>query len=99
MSGIIDPRERERAHANTGHVDFYAEAVKASAQFRKDYDERLNLVKAHQMPFERSPDGLISISSTRRWIPRSAAWTSTCSSCRPGMPPASIATSPRRSST
>jgi gentisate 1,2-dioxygenase len=59
MSGIIDPRERERAHADNGHVDFYAEAIKASERFRKDYDGRLNLVKAHQMPFERSPDGLI----------------------------------------
>ena len=40
MSGIIDPRERERAHAAAGYVDFYAEAVKASEQFRKDYEGR-----------------------------------------------------------
>ena len=59
MSGIIDPRERERAHAQTQYVDFYAEALKASEQFRKEYAGRLNLVKAQQMPFERSPDGLI----------------------------------------
>ena len=59
MSGIIDPRERERAHQNTGYVDFYAEALKASERFRNEYDGRLNLVKSHQMPFERSPDGLI----------------------------------------
>ena len=59
MSRIIDPRERERAHADNGHVDFYAEALKASERFRKEYAGRLNLVKAHQMPFERSPDGLI----------------------------------------
>ena len=59
MSGIIDPRERARAHAQTKEVDFFAEAVKASDQFREDYAGRLNLVKAKDMPFERSPDGLI----------------------------------------
>src|SRR3981081_1051340 len=59
MSGIIDPRERAHAHAQTKEVNFFAEAVKASEQFRKDYAERLNLVKAKDMPFERSPDGLI----------------------------------------
>ena len=37
MSRIIDPRERERAHADNGHVDFYAEALKASERFRKEY--------------------------------------------------------------
>jgi gentisate 1,2-dioxygenase len=55
----VDPRERELAHLKTRHVNFYAEAVKASEQFRKDYAGRLNLVKANEMPFERSPDGLI----------------------------------------
>jgi uncharacterized RmlC-like cupin family protein len=55
----VDRRERELAHMKTRHVDFYAEAVKASEQFRKDYAGRLNLVKANEMPFERSPDGLI----------------------------------------
>lgn len=55
----IDPRERDRAHAGAKHVNFYEEAVKASEQFRKDYDSRMNVVKAADMPFERSPDGLI----------------------------------------
>jgi uncharacterized RmlC-like cupin family protein len=59
MSGIIDPRERARAHAQTKQVNFFAEAVKASEQFREDYAGRLNLVKAKDMPFEHSPDGLI----------------------------------------
>src|SRR5205823_6473762 len=59
MSSFIDPRERARAHAQTPQADFYAEAVKASQRFRKDYGARLNLVKAADMPFERSPDGLI----------------------------------------
>ncbi len=56
---IIDPRERAAAHATTQTVDFYAEALKASKTFRKDYDGRMNVVKAHEMPLERSPDGLI----------------------------------------
>jgi gentisate 1,2-dioxygenase len=59
MSSIIDPRERARAHAQTVNADFYAEALKASEYFRKEYDDRLNVVKAEQMPFERSPDGLV----------------------------------------
>jgi len=56
---FIDPRERAAAHANTYSVDFYAEALKASAKFRDDYDRRMNVVKASEMPFERSPNGLI----------------------------------------
>ena len=59
MSRIVDPVERERAHAETQHVDFFAQALKASERFRSEYEGRLNVVKAHQMPFERSPDGLI----------------------------------------
>jgi uncharacterized RmlC-like cupin family protein len=57
--GIIDPREQLRAHAQTQYVDFYAEAVKASEEFRKEYDGRMNVVKSAEMPLERSPDGLI----------------------------------------
>lgn len=56
---FIDPREREVAHKPTAFVNFYQEALKASAQFRKDYEQRLNVVKWSDMPFERSPDGLI----------------------------------------
>ena len=56
---LIDPLERAAAHASTTHVDFYAEALKASAHFRAEYDNRLNVVKASEMPFERSPNGLI----------------------------------------
>ncbi|HVB90172.1 MAG TPA: cupin [Beijerinckiaceae bacterium] len=59
MSGIIDPRERARAHAQTHQANFYQEAVKASERFREDYKGRMNVVKASEMPFERSPDGLI----------------------------------------
>ncbi|MBM3607891.1 MAG: cupin domain-containing protein [Alphaproteobacteria bacterium] len=56
---ILDPREKERAHATTKTVNFYAEALKASEQFRKDYQEKLSVVKWSDMPMERSPDGLI----------------------------------------
>ena len=56
---VIDPRERAKAHAQTPEVDFYAEALKASEQFRKEYQGRMNVVKGSEMPFERSPDGLI----------------------------------------
>ena len=56
---VIDPRERAKAHAQTEQVDFYAEALKASEQFRKDYQSRMNVVKGSEMPFERSPNGLI----------------------------------------
>ena len=55
----IDPREKDRAYAGSKHVNFYEDAVKASEQFRKDYEGRMNVVKAGDMPFERSPDGLI----------------------------------------
>src|ERR1700722_12142393 len=56
---IIDPKERERAHAEVGYVDFYSEAVKQSEEFREEYDGYLNVVKSAQMPLERSPDGLL----------------------------------------
>ena len=59
MSNIVDPVEHARAHAETRQADFYARALEVSERFREDYKGRLNVVKAAQMPFERSPDGLI----------------------------------------
>ena len=59
MSKSIDPRERARSHGEAGTAEFYAEALKASEQFRNEYQGRLNVVKANQMPLERSPQGLI----------------------------------------
>jgi hypothetical protein len=38
---------------------FRAEDVAASAEFRKDYETRSNVVLAEDMPWERSADGLI----------------------------------------
>ena len=59
MTSIVDKIEHARAHAATQQVDFYAKALEVSERFRGEYKERLNVVKAAQMPFERSPDGLI----------------------------------------
>ena len=56
---ILDPREKEAAYKQLVHANFYEEALKASEEFRKEYDQRINVVKAADMPFERSPDGLI----------------------------------------
>lgn len=56
---FLDPREKERAHGSAPEVNFYAEALKASEQFRKDYDGKIGVVKWNEMPLERSPNGLI----------------------------------------
>jgi quercetin dioxygenase-like cupin family protein len=59
LERILDPKERERAYADTGYVDFYSEALKQSEQFRKEYNGWQNVVKSKDMPLERCPDGLI----------------------------------------
>ena len=38
---------------------FRADDVKASQEFRKDYESKLNVVLAQDMPWEHSADGLI----------------------------------------
>ncbi len=54
------PDEKARASASTEKSAFYAEGLKESAEFREAYKGRMkNLIKAEEMPFERSPDGLI----------------------------------------
>ena len=58
MNGIGE-EERAKAFAGDKTSNFYREALEASAAFREDYEGRLDLVKAADMPFERSPDGLI----------------------------------------
>jgi hypothetical protein len=55
---FVDPTERSRARSDVV-ADFYAEAVEASRRFRAEYQDRVNLVKAGDMPMERSADGLI----------------------------------------
>lgn len=59
LERIIDPNERERSHHGEKFVNFYAEALEQSARFREEYKNRVNVVKWQDMPFERSPDGLI----------------------------------------
>ena len=56
---FVDAIERERARSGDNYVDFYAEALEASKQFRAEYDDRQNVVKWDTMPMERSADGLI----------------------------------------
>ncbi len=38
LERILDPKERERAYADTGYVNFYDEAIKESEAFRKEYN-------------------------------------------------------------
>lgn len=51
--------ERDVAHVGDKTCTFRADALKASAEFRKRYDALLNLVPAADMPFEDGPDGRI----------------------------------------
>lgn len=55
---FVDATERERARTDAT-ANFYTEALKASKQFRSEYRNRANVVKSHEMPMERTPDGLI----------------------------------------
>ena len=56
---FVDAVERQRAKQGAPEVSFYREALKASRDFRAQYENRLNVVKYSQMPLERSADGLI----------------------------------------
>jgi uncharacterized RmlC-like cupin family protein len=51
--------ERDPAHSGSSTVSYRAEDVAASKEFRKNYETRLNVVAAEDMPFEHSADGLI----------------------------------------
>lgn len=51
--------EREVAHLSDETCTFRADDVAASQEFRRCYQDRLNVVAADEMPFERSADGLI----------------------------------------
>jgi mannose-6-phosphate isomerase-like protein (cupin superfamily) len=55
---FVDDIERSRARTNLS-ADFYAKALEASKQFRKEYINRKNVVKHDEMPMERTADGLI----------------------------------------
>ncbi len=51
--------EKTIAHQGDKTCTFYADGLTESAEFRKNYKSRLNVVKAADMPFEDSPDGRI----------------------------------------
>ena len=51
--------DREPALSGSTTCDFRAEAIKASEEFRKAYESKLNVVPAEDMPWERCADGLI----------------------------------------
>ena len=57
-TSFVDQLERQRAKTDIT-ADFYAQALEASKQFRKDYQTRKKVVKSHEMPMERTADGLI----------------------------------------
>ncbi len=51
--------ERDFVHLGTKTCNFRAEDIANSAEFRRLYETAANVVTAEEMPFERSPDGLI----------------------------------------
>jgi uncharacterized RmlC-like cupin family protein len=57
-SSFVSGIERSRARSDI-EADFYTQALAASREFRREYAQRNKVVKAHQMPMERTADGLI----------------------------------------
>ena len=53
------PEERDVAHAGSASCSFRGDAIAQSADFRRLYEAMKNVVHAEDMPFERSPDGLL----------------------------------------
>ena len=52
--------EKAKSHVSDSECSFYLEGLKESADFSNAYkSEMKNVVKANEMPLERSPDGLI----------------------------------------
>ncbi len=57
-TSFVNDVERERS--KTDHeVDWYAKALEASKEFRKEYKQRKKVIKHNDMPMERTADGLI----------------------------------------
>jgi uncharacterized RmlC-like cupin family protein len=55
---FVSDVERSRARTDSS-ADFYAQALAASREFRREYATRKKVVKSHEMPMERTADGLI----------------------------------------
>lgn len=51
--------ERDLAHTGDNEANIYSEWLEESAEFRKDYRQRITVLKGKDMPFESSPDGLL----------------------------------------
>jgi quercetin dioxygenase-like cupin family protein len=51
--------DKGSAHSGSNTCTFQADAIAASQEFRNAYETRANVVTAEDMPWERSPDGLI----------------------------------------
>ena len=51
--------DKQAALSGSATASFLAEDLVASEQFRAEYATRPNVIKAEDMPWERSPDGLI----------------------------------------
>ena len=51
--------EKDIARLGDRSAGIYAEWLQESADFRADYRQRLTVIKAGDMPFENSPDGLL----------------------------------------
>ena len=51
--------EKQAALSGDSNSNFLAEAMAESENFREEYATRPNVIKAKDMPWERSPDGLI----------------------------------------
>jgi gentisate 1,2-dioxygenase len=52
--------EKARSRLSDAECNFYLEGLQESASFRDAYKSKMkNIVKANEMPMERSPDGLI----------------------------------------
>ena len=51
--------DREPSLTGSKTCSFRADDVKRSQEFRKEYEGKLNVVLAEDMPWEHSPDGLI----------------------------------------
>jgi len=57
-NSFVSNIERERGRTDAT-ADFYAKALESSKEFRKEYRNRTKVVKWHDMPMERTADGLI----------------------------------------
>ena len=56
MSAIED---KQQAFSGTKICNWRADEIVKSLEFRKEYAARPNVIPAEEMPWERSPDGLI----------------------------------------